>query len=451
MSRFVQVDRETDYLLPPSVDEWLPSNHLARFIVEVIDQLDLSKLTRCYAGRGSAAHHPAVLLGLLAHGYATGVFSSRKIERSTYDSVAFRYLAANTHPDHDTLAKFRKQFLSELEDLFVQVLSLAQAMDLARLGQIALDGSKIKANASKHKALSHGHIETIEARLREEVQALLAKAEATDREALPDGLDLPAEVARREERLKALAEAKAKIEERARARFEEEQRDYEAKVARRDAQRQAGKKPRGRDPQPPAADPREQDQVNLTDEESRIMPVSGGDFEQAYNVQAAVDTATMLAVAVGVTQQTNDKQQVEPMLDALAALPDTLGRVEAALMDHGYFSAANALACAERDIEPFIALGREAHHLTLDQRFGPDAPEPDTVDPVVKMAWRMKTQAGRACYAQRKSTVEPVFGIIKHVMGFRQFLLRGLAAVAGEWTLVALAFNLKRMNVLRFA
>jgi len=280
---------------------------------------------------------------------------------------------------------------------------------------------------------------------------LLAKAEATDREALPDGLDLPTEVARREARLKALAEAKAKIEERAKARFEDEQRVYEEKAARREAQRQSGKRPCGQEPRPPEPGPREQDQVNLTDEASRIMPVSGGGFAQAYNVQAAVDTETMRVVATGVTQATNDKRQVAPMLETLAALPDALGRVASALMDNGYFSTANVEACTERGIEPLIALGREAHHLTLDERFGPDAPEPDTDDPVGKMAWRLKTKAGRARYAKRKSTVEPVFGIIKHVMGFRQFSLRGLAAVAGEWTLVTLAFNLKRMNVLRFA
>jgi hypothetical protein len=189
----------------------------------------------------------------------------------------------------------------------------------------------------------------------------------------------------------------------------------------------------------------------LTDDESRIMPVSGGGFEQAYNVQAAVDTATMLVMATGVTQETNDKRQVEPMLETLAALPDALGRVECALMDNGYFSAANIGACVAQGIEPLIALGREAHHLSLDERFGPDAPEPDTDDPVRKMAWRLKTRDGRALYAKRKATVEPVFGIIKQVMGFRQFSLRGLAAVTGEWTLVTLAFNLKRMNVLRFA
>jgi transposase len=234
---YIQADRDTPYLLPPSVDEWLPANHLARFILEVIEQLDLSRLTQGYARRGSKAHHPAVLLALLVYGYATGVFSSRKIERASYDSVAFRYLAANTHPDHDTLATFRKRFLPELEELFVQVLSIAQTMKLLQLGQISLDGSKLKANASKHKALSRGHIEKLEAQLREEVQALLAQAEAIDRDERPDGLDLPAELARREERLQVLADAKAEIDARAKARFEAEQREYEAKVARREAQR----------------------------------------------------------------------------------------------------------------------------------------------------------------------------------------------------------------------
>lgn len=448
MSRFIQADRETPYLLPPSLDEWLPAHHLARFIAEVIEQLDLSRLTRRYAGRGSAAHHPALLLALLVYGYATGVFSSRKIERATYDSVAFRYLATNTHPDHDTLAKFRKQFLPELEDLFVQVLTLAQGMKLVRLGHIALDGSKIKANASKHKALSYGHLEKLEVQLREEVQTLLTRAEATDREAWSDDLDLPAELARREDRLKALADAKAKLDARAEARCQEEQRAYDEKVARREAQRQTGKTPRGKEPQPPTAGPREKDQINLTDEESRIMPVSGGGFEQAYNAQAAVDTETMLVMAAGVTQAPNDKQQAVPLL---AALPESLGQVESAAMDNGYFSAANVAACLERSIEPLIALGREAHHLPLEHRFGPDAPAPDSDDPVVNMAWRLKTHEGRARYGKRKSTVEPVFGIIKQVMGFRQFSLRGLAAVAGEWTLVTLSYNLKRMNVLRFA
>ena len=447
MSRFIQVSRQQQYLLPPSVDEWLPDNHLARFIVEVIEQLDLSRLVGRYRGRGSAAHHPAVLLALLVYGYAVGTFSSRKIERATYDSVAFRFLSADTHPDHDTLANFRKTFLVELEDLFVQVLSLAQAMKLVKLGNISLDGTKIKANASKHKALSHGHIEKLEAQLREEVQALLQKAAEADRADEQNGIDLPGELARREERLKALAEAKAKIVERVAERDAQAKQDYEHKVARREAQRQAGKKPRGKEPKAPETGPKDGDQINLTDEESRILPSQDG-FIQGYNSQAAVDVETMLIVATTVSQHANDKQQVEPMLAEIEKLPEVVGQPEALLADSGYFSADNVKACGEQKIEPLIAMGRDSHHVPLAERLAPDAPEPETDDPVAKMAWKLKTKAGKARYAQRKSTVEPVFGIIKHVLGFRQFSLRGLDAVAGEWKLVTLAFNLKRMHVL---
>ena len=245
-----------------------------------------------------------------------------------------------------------------------------------------------------------------------------------------------------------LAAAKSEIDARAKARFEAEQRKYAAKVIRREAQRQAGKRPRGKEPQPPEAGPRDQDQVNLTDAKSRIMPVAGGGFEQAYNLQAAVDATTMLVLATGVTQQPNDKRHVEPML---AALPEALGRVERAAMDNGYYSAANVKACLDRQIEPLIALGREAHHPTSRSGSASTRRNPSPTDPVVRMAWRLKTRAGRTLYAQRKATVEPVFGIIKQAMGFMQFSLRGLAAVAGEWALVTLAFNLKRMNVLRLA
>jgi transposase len=447
MSRFIPVNRHQHYLLPPSVDEWLPDNHLARFIVEVVDQLDLSRLIGRYRGCGSAAYHPSVLLALLVYGYATGVFSSRKIERATYDSVAFRFLSAETHPDHDTLANFRKTFLEELEDLFVQVLSLAQAMKLVKLGQVALDGTKIKANASKHKALSHGHIEKLEAQLREEVQALLRKAAEADRADAQDGIDLPAELTRREDRLKALGEAKAKIVARVAERDARAKQDHAAKVARREAQRQAGKQPRGKAPQAPETGPKDGDQINLTDEESRILPSHDG-FIQGYNSQAAVDVETMLVVAATVSQQANDKQQVEPMLAEIGRLPKALGQPETLLADSGYYSADNVKACCGQQIEPLIAMGRDRHHVPLAERLVPEAPAPDTDDPVAKMAWKLKTQAGKARYAKRKSTVEPVFGIIKHVLGFRQFSLRGLTAVDGEWKLVQMAFNLKRLHAL---
>lgn len=451
MSRFVTVDRDTAYLLPPSVNEWLPTNHLARFVVEVIEQLDLSALTRHYGGRGSAAHHPSVLLGLLVYGYASGVQSSRKIERATYDSVAFRFVAANTHPDHDTLATFRRRFLKEIETLFVQVLMLAREMKLLKLGHIALDGTKIEANASKHKALSWGHANKIESQLRQEVQQLLALAESSDTQAVPDGMDVPAEIARREDRLKVLAQAKASIEQRAAERHQLERQEYEAKVGKRQAQRDAGKKPRGNDPEPPQAGPKDSDQVNLTDAESRIMPVSGGSFEQSYNAQAGVDTETMLVVTAYVSQSCNDKREVEPTLQAIQALPEALGPVQSLIADNGYCSQANAQACRDAGIEPLLAIRRESHHLPVMERFAPDASPPEASDPLTRMTHQLGTQAGRALYALRKQTVEPVFGIIKRVMGWSQMSMRGLDKANGEWNLVTMAWNIKRMHVLRAA
>ena len=451
MSRFIAVDRDTAYLLPPSVDEWLPQDHLARFVVEVIEQLDLNDLIRQYAGRGSAAYHPAMLLGLLVYGYATGVHSSRKIERACHDSIAFRFIAANTQPDHDSIATFRRRFLAQIEALFVQVLVLAQEMKCLKLGNIALDGTKIAANASKHKALSWEHANKIEAQLREEVQQLLKLAEDSDNRPVNDGLDVPAEIARRDKRLAAIAQAKIKIEQRARERHAVEQQEYEAKRDKRQGQRDEGKKPRGPDPKPPSSEPKASDQVNLTDEESRIMPTSHGGFEQSYNAQAAVDTQTMLVVALHVSQAPNDKREVAPILAKVETLPQVLGQVEVLLADTGYFSAANVNACEAQDIVPMLAVKRETHHIPVLQRFAADAPAPETDDPVIKMVHRQATKAGRALYGLRKQTVEPVFGIIKRVMGWRQMSMRGLEKAQGEWSLVTMAWNIKRLHVLRAA
>lgn len=449
MSRFIAVDRDTAYLLPPSVDEWLPQDQLARFVVEVIDQMDLSELVRQYAGRGSDAYHPAMLLGLLVYGYATGVHSSRKIERACHDSVAFRFIAANTQPDHD--ATFRRRFLAQIETLFVQVLVLAREMKCLKLGNIALDGTKIAANASKHKALSWQHANRIEAQLREEVQLLLKLAEQSDSRPVNEGLDVPAEIARRESRLAAIAQAKTQIEQRSRERHAAEQQEHEAKCARRDAQREAGKKPRGPDPQPPSNEPKGSDQVNLTDEESRIMPTSHGGFEQSYNAQAAVDTETMMVVIAHVSQASNDKREITPILDKVQALPEALGQASTLLADTGYFSAANVNACEAQAIVPMLSMKRESHHVPVLQRFAPDAPAPETDDPVAKMAHRLGTKKGRALYGLRKQTVEPVFGIIKRVMGWSQMSMRGLDKACGEWSLVTMAWNIKRLHVLRAA
>ena len=450
MSRFRPVDRGTGYLLPPSVDEWLPENHLARFIVEVVENLSTTQLERDYAGRGSAAYHPNMLLALLVYGYATGVFSSRKIERATYDSLAFRFIAANQHPDHDTLATFRRRFLNEFSELFVQVLQVACEMQLLKLGTISLDGSKIHANASRHSALSYGHIDKLEPQLRQEVQQLLMQAEQADQSAVPDSMELPEEIARRETRLAALAQARAKIEVRAKERYARELADYQDKLVRREEKaRISGKKPGGKPPAPPAAGPTNKDQINLTDEESRIMPTPGGGFEQAYNAQAAVDTNSMLIVAPAVTSACNDREQVKPMLDQLTQLPAALGKIEHLLTDNGFYSAANAATCETHGIEPLMAVGRESHHLGPFERFTEPPALLDNASPAQHMAHKLKSQAGRKLYALRKQTVEPVFGIIKSVMGFRQFSLRGLNKVKGEWALVCLAWNLKRMASLR--
>jgi transposase len=452
MSNFRTIDRQTSFLLPPSVDDWLPEQHLARFVVEVIDGLDVSAMSGAYRGSGSASYHPRLLLAILVYGYATGVFSSRKLERATYDSVAFRFVAANQHPDHDTIAAFRKRFLKEIEALFVQILLLAREMGLLKMGTVALDGTKIHANASKHSALSYEHAGKIEAQLRAEVAELMAKAEAADTADIPDGMSVPDELARREERLKKIAEARTKIEARAKERYERELAEHQAKLAAREAKGKAtGKKPGGRPPAPPVAGPLPTDQINLTDEESRIMPVSDGGFEQCYNAQAVVAEGSLLVVASGVVQAPNDKQQLEPMLAQTGALPEDLGKAETMLADAGYFSEANVNACAAAAIEPLIALGRDAHHPSLSERFAAAPPAPENPTPVEAMAYRLRTSRGKELYAKRKCMPEPVFGIIKSVLGFRQFLLRGLNNVRGEWSLVTMAWNVKRMFALKAA
>lgn len=451
MSNFIPADRMTGYLLPPSVDDWLAQDHLARFVVEVIDNMDLSQLTSKYAGRGSKAYHPATLLSILVYGYATGVFSSRKLERATYDSVAFRFIAAGSHPDHDTLARFRRTFINELSELFVQVLEIAQEMKLLKLGTVCLDGTKIHANASRHSALSYGHILKHEQQLKQEVQELLALAEKSDSSEIPDGMSLPHELQLREDRLAALNSAKKKIAARAAERHAQEQAEYEQKMQRRaEKEKATGQKPKGKPPTPPSEQIKDTEQINLTDEESRIMPVSGGGFEQCYNAQSGVDAQTMLVVATRVTQAANDKQQVEPMIEVLQTQSARLGKIETLVTDAGFCSERNVNFCEDANIDPLFALSKQEHHPHWKERFTePNDELTPQATAMQRMTHRLKTKAGRAIYALRKQTVEPVFGIIKSVMGFRQFSLRGLSKVTGEWTLVCLAWNIKRMAVLR--
>ena len=450
-ARRVLLDRETPDWFPASVQEYLPEDHLARFVVEIVDQLDLSHLVRAYGGTGLRPYHPALLVALLFYGYATGVFSSRKLAQATHDSIAFRFICANTHPDHLTIAEFRKRFLDELAALFTQVLLIAQAMGLLKLGTVSLDGTKLKANASKHKALSWEYANRLETELKGEVEELMRLAEQADNQPLPEQLDIPLELQRREQRLAVIAAAKEELQARAQARFEAEQAEFERKQLERQARAErSGKKPGGKPPKPPESGPRAKDQVNLTDPASRIMPTAGGSFEQAYNAQAGVDTATHLIVEQHCSEYTNDKQEFAPALQNLKALPDALGSVEAMLADTGYHSQENLDHCQAAGVEPYIPAARQRHNPPLSERLADDPPAPKGKPTSVEAtAHRLRTRAGKSLYAQRKSTVETVFGIIKHVLGFRQFLLRGLNAAQGEWALVCTAWNLKRLFALK--
>ena len=445
-NQFIPIERDQPVVIP--VQEWLAEDHLARFIVEIVESLDVTPLEAAYSGGGSAPYPPKMMLALLFYGYATGIFSSRALEQATYELIPVIYITGNTHPDHNSINTFRKRFLGELKGLFVQILLWAYALGVLQLGNLSLDGSKVHANASKHKAMSWDYAHRLEDQLRAEVDALLQQAETGNTEPVP-GLKVADEVALRQARLQQISDVKAELEARAQARYEQEQAAYEAKLAQRRAKEQArGRKLGGRPPKPPESGPQGKDQVNFTDPESQIMPVSGGGFEQAYNAQAGVDHGSRLIVVNHASPNPNDKKELQPALDNLSQLPEELGQVNQALMDTGFFSEANVKACEQAGITPLIATGRAGHHPTLEERFADPGEAPDTAEPVVRMEHRLRTPEGKALYAKRKSTIEPVFGIIKHVMGFRQFLLRGLQAVQGEWNLVCIAYNLKRLHVL---
>ena len=455
-------DLDQPFLLPPSLQDWLPENHLARFIAELMPGLDLSKIYGHYGrrdGRGKAAYHPVMMVRLLLYGYCVGVTSSRRMEHASYDDIAFRYLCADQHPDHDTIADFRQQHLPVLAQLFTQVLQLCDKAGLVKLGHVAIDGTKLQANASKHKAMSYNRMEEKEKQLRAEVEKLLAQAEATD--AAEDALygkgnrgdDLTGEMARRESRLKKIAEAKAALEQEARERAETAKKTAELKREDRlKKEQERGKKFGGRPPQVP--DP-EQDrpeptaQRNFTDPESRIMPDGGrkGSFVQAYNAQIAVDSAQQIIVAAEITQDSNDKQQLAPMLERVAQNMGT--KPVAATADAGYFSEEQLTDKRVEGIELYVATGKQKH----GEEQPPDAMEHGDLSAVPvksdsakeKMKQRLKTEAGRALYKMRKAIVEPVFGQIKAARGIRALLLRGIGKVQAEWKLICATHNLLKL------
>lgn len=416
---------EQDFLLPPSLREWLPENHLAYFVSDMIDQLDLSGIESYYEReeRGYPPYHPRMMAKVLVYGYCAGVFSSRKLEKRLVEDVAFRVLGAGNEPDFRTISEFRRIHLKALEGLFEQVLRLALKLGAMKLGRVAIDGSKVKANASKHKAMSYRRMQEDEKRLKEEVRRLLSEAEQTDKEEdrrygrTKRGDELPAELGRREERLKRIAEAKRELEERARAEAEEK-----------------------KEPQAKGAKPKPKDQHNFTDPESRIMKGADG-FVQAYNAQIAVEPELQLIVGQAVTQQANDKKQLLPMIDKVKQQSGQ--KVKETLADSGYCSEENLHAAKKKKVDLYVATGKQKHNEPAPPC--PRGPVPKSATLVDRMKRKLTTQEGRAIYALRKTIAEPVFGQIKHARGFRQFMLRGYEKVQGEWALVCTTHNLLKL------
>lgn len=433
------------FLLPPSMRDWLPDGHLVYFVLDVVEGLDLSAIEKLYQEkdhRGERPWNPRMMVALLFYGYCLGVRSSRRLEKATYEDVAFRVLTGGTHPDHSKIAEFRKVHLSELSALFLEVLWLCERAGIVKLGRVALDGTKMKANASKHKAMSHGRMLLRESELRAEISAMLTEAGVVD--ATEDAIhgrdkrgdELPAELRRRQDRLRRIEEARAELQAEAKAAREAEL-----------AEREASKRDPPEDPPAPtlpahqvrhnaAGNPADDAQRNFTDPESRIMK-SGKDFVQGYNAQVVVDDECQIIVAAAVTNQAPDAQHLPAMV---AAVEDNLDRRSVqTLGDAGYYSAENIAFLESRGIDGLLSVGREKH--VLDDT---GSPKP-AVDPRAHMRARLLTVIGKGAYSRRKCIVEPVFGQIKDARGIRSFLLRGLEQVRGEWNLVCLTHNLLKL------
>lgn len=455
MSRtFRPYSMDQQLLLPPNLRDWVPEGHLSLFISDLVDEsLDLRAILKPYEegdARGGMPYHPGMMVKLMLYAYCTGRPSSRKIERATYEDVAYRVLAGDQHPDHDSIADFRKRHLKALAGLFLQALMLCEKAGLVKLGHVALDGTKVKANASKHKAMSYERMCETEKRLEEEVKKLLETAQQKDIEEDSlhgkgrSGDELPKELARREGRLSKIREAKAELEKEAKERAIREAEEARAKIEERERREQeTGEKPKGPGPtvpDPEQAKPEPKAQKNFTDPESRIMKDGATKgFEQAYNAQAVVDAQAQVIVAADLTQQSNDKKQLVPMLELVRK---NLGQLpQKASADAGYFSEANVTDEKLAGVDLFVPPHREKHGAKAEASAGP-APEASVKE---KMQHKLKTPEGRDIYKRRKAIVEPVFGQIKEARGFRRFSFRGLENVKAEWTLICLTHNLLKL------
>lgn len=452
MKRFVDDTIDQYLLMPPSLEDWLPERHLARFVGDLVKNLDLSEFYRSYQekdGRGQAAYHPMMMVRLLLYGYCIGVCSSRQIEKGTYEDVAIRYLSGDQHPDHSVINEFRKRHREALAGLFIQALQLCQKAGMVKLGHVAIDGTKLQANASKHKAMSYGRMGEVEQRLRAEVEELLKRAEATDaaedekeRQGYSDRL--PEELARRESRLKKIQQAKAELEAEARQKAAQEKAAVEARIeARRQQEEQTGKKTRGpklQVPDPEHAVPEDKAQRNFTDSDSRIMVGKDG-FVQAYNAQIAVDAEAQIIVAADITQDANDKHQLRSML---GQVEQNIGaKPKASSADSGYWSSDPIADKQSEGIDLYVATPSDKTCRSTETLASGDPVNIDT--PLKQMRQKLQSEMGRSIYKMRKAIVEPVFGQIKECRGFRRFSFRGVKNVRAEWKLVCLTHNILKL------
>ena len=449
MSNFVECDREQAFLLPPDLRDWLPADDLGHFVIEAVERVDLGAFRVNHRGTGSAQYHPRMMLALLIYCYANGIFSSRRIERATHRDIGVRFVAANRHPDHDTIARFRRENFAAVSESFLQVLLPAKELKLLRVGLVSVDGSKFEANANKHRSVTYERASALIAQLEGEIAALLGRAEAADVAGEDDPQALPKEIARREALRDKLDAARRRLEAQAQARAAAEREAWEAKVAAREKRPGRAK---GKHPKPPAGTPAADAQSNLSDPDSRLMRKSKHhEYRQAYNAQAAVDAGgSQLIVGARVSQCASDRND---LVADIEAIPAALGRPETVLADNGYANGAEVAALEAGGIEALVSTSAEGRRRTHDFRpvkALPAAKEPKA-DWLKAMAEKLASEEGRASYKLRRQTVEPVFGVIKAVLGFAGFSLRGLEKVEGEWTLVALAYNCKRLHKLSLA
>jgi len=446
--RLVNVNRDSPMLLPPDLRDWVPQRHIVHLILDAVHRLPQQRFHFNWRGSGSEQYPPEMMLTLLIYCYCTRRFSSRQIEEATYSDVVVRYICGNTHPDHDTVNAFRSQNRELFEEAFVEVLLMAKETQcVKKVGTVSIDGTKIKANASKHSAVSYKRAgEQIEF-LKAEVAKLVAKAEGEDGKPLEDGLSIPEEIERREDRIECLDEACRIIRQRYESEREQKQARYKALEAKREAQRKAGRKPRGRNPKPPVDETPGNKQYNFTDPESHIMKEDGA-FVQAYNAQAVVDTESRFIIGKRVSNEPNDKKELVADVRSIALV---CGKPDAVLADSGYYSE-NGVEEVETDGGPtaYVAVEKSDHGCKVEDLEAKDDPPavPANASGTDKMRQRLTTKAGKELYKLRKQTVEPVFGIIKEAMGFRRFSMRGLQKTDSEWSLVCLAYNMRRLFVL---